>query len=82
MRGEDEHKDEIKPSGSEEEEKGPKQRQGEGEPRYCILMLKFREGTVTDEWSLQCLTVQSQPSLTRHFQIKKWAMTRQSTSLS
>ncbi|KAK2859123.1 hypothetical protein Q5P01_003743 [Channa striata] len=42
MRGEDEHKDEIKRSRSEEEEKGPKQGQGEGEGRYFILMLNFR----------------------------------------
>lgn len=41
MRREDEHKDEIKPSRSEEEEEGPKQGQGEGEGRYCTP--NFRE---------------------------------------
>lgn len=41
MRGEDEHKDEIKRSAREE--KQPKQGRGEGDERYFILLLKFRE---------------------------------------
>lgn len=44
-------------------------------------MLKFREEKFTVVWSLRRLTVQSQPSLTRHFQIKKQATARQPTSL-
>lgn len=43
MRGEDERKDEIKQSRSEEEGKGPKQGQGEGEGRCYIVMFSFRE---------------------------------------
>lgn len=69
MRGEDERKDEIKTRAAvRKEEKGPKQGQGEGGWRYYTLVLKFREEKkFTAVSSLQRLTVQSQPPLTRLF---------------
>lgn len=55
VRRDDELKDEIKKrAASEEEEKGPKPEQGEGERRFCILMLKLQR-------EVQQLAVQFQP---------------------